>query len=497
MDNLMSMKTSKFIKDLFTTSVTQIIILVIGVIFLRIMATALSEEYFGIFMIIRRIIAIGASLITLNLGVGLTRYVSYKKEKEKEFLYISLMSFFLLSFLTIITFFVFRSFLSKVFFKSSNFSTFVLLISLYLFSNSLFMITYAFFRGRQEMFRANKMNFLYYFFQIISSLFLWAILKNQSSQILSLYYFLFFLWGILLSAVYIKNHLDFKMFKNIKKRIKSTKDLFFYSVPRLLGNLFHTLIFGIPVFFASHKISLEAAAYVGIAVSVVRLLQIFAIPLNLLFLPKFAEFKKIHNSQEIKHKVSIVIDFIISALPLLAILSFGLARYIVILFFGNKYLLATQSVSIVILFSVFYVAFSLLRGILDGLFSFPYGNFVGLSGFLMTATSSFLFHKSIPALALSFGLGLLFMGISPLFILIKKGYVSFQANKLVISWAIISLSLFILVIIDKWIANLILNEYWKFGIMILNRIFLSSLLLAFYWKLKPLWFREFLQRIRP
>lgn len=61
------MKASKFIKDLFITGFTQIIVLLLSIILFRIMATALSKEYFGIFMIIRRIIAVGAHLVTLNL----------------------------------------------------------------------------------------------------------------------------------------------------------------------------------------------------------------------------------------------------------------------------------------------------------------------------------------------------------------------------------------------------------------------------------------------
>ncbi len=128
------MKISKFIKDLFTTGFTQIAVLLMGIILLRIMATALSKDYFGIFMIIRRIIAIGGGLITLNLGVGLARYVSYKKEREKEFLNISLLIVTFLSLLTITIFSLSRLYFSKLFFNSAGFSIFVVLSSLYLFS---------------------------------------------------------------------------------------------------------------------------------------------------------------------------------------------------------------------------------------------------------------------------------------------------------------------------------------------------------------------------
>lgn len=489
------MKISKFIRDLFTTGFTQIAVLLMGIILLRIMATALSKDYFGIFMIMRRIIAIGGGLITLNLGVGLARYVSYKKEREKEFLNVSLLTTTFLSILTIIIFSLFRVYLSKIFFNASNFSIFVVLLSFYIFSYGIFTITYAFFRGRQNMDRANLLRFLYYLLPVILALILWIIFANKYSQILIFYYFLFALGGILLSTAYLKKNLAFNIFRKIKKYFQNIKNLFFYSFSRIPSIFFLTLTFGIPVFFATHKISLEAAGYVGIAVSVVRLMEIFAAPFNLLFLPKFAEIKRNHNSQEIKHKVSIVVDFIISALPIFAVLGYGLAKYIVIIFFGQKYITAVPSVSLVILFSVFYLAYALLRGILDGLFSFPYVNLICLSGFLVTTITSALSHENISLLALDFGLGLFFMGMMALYILIKKGNVSLETNKLLISFLLILFSFLISLSVDRWIGNLIMNEYLKFGILILYRALLLLFLFLFYWKPKSLWFREFLHRV--
>ena len=490
------MKISKFIKDLFTTGFTQILVLFMGLILLRIMATALSKEYFGIFMIIRRIIAIGAGLITLNLGVGLARYVSYKKESEKEFLNVSLLTTTFLSLLTIIIFSFFSIPLSKVFFNASNYSILVPLLGFYLFSFGILNIAYAFFRGRQNMDRANMMQFLYYLSPVILALILWGTFKNHYSKILVFYYSLFSLVGILLTSAYIKNNISFSLFRKIKKNIHLSKNLFFYSISRIPSVFFLTLAFGIPVFFAAHKISLEAAAFVGIAVSVVRLMEIFVTPFNLLFLPKFAEIKRNHNPQEIKHKVSIVVDFIISALPVFAVLGYGLAKYIVIIFFGHKYMDTVPIVSLVILFSVFYVAYALLRGILDGLFSFPYVNLICLSGFFVTAILSFLFHENILFLVLDFGLGLFFMGMISLYVLIKKGNVAVKATSMLISLFLISGSFLISFFVDRWIINLIPNELWKFGILILYRAIIILFLFLLYWKPNSLWFRELTSRVK-
>lgn len=460
------------------------------------MAEALSKEYFGIFMVIRRIVGVGAPLITLNLGVGLARYVSYEREKEKEFLNASLWAIGIIFLLVIIISIIFRDQLSLIFFTTSNHSLFVVLTAFFLFSYGTYTISYAFFRGRQEMNRANRMQVLYYLFPVIAGLLLWQLFTDQYSKILSFYLFSFSLWGIALGAVYMWQQVHFGRLPAIIKDIKSVKALFFYSLSRIPSGFFLALVFGIPVFVASHKISLVAAGYVGIAVAIVRLMEIFATPFNLLFLPKFAEIKKNNVEGEISDKVSIVTSFIFTALPLVAVASYGLAEYAVIIFFGDKYISAAQSVSVVMLFSVFYVSYALIRGILDGLFSFPYVNVICLAGLLTTAISTFLFHDSVLVLALDFGLGLLVMGVTAVCILMKRTNSYVQLNEILVSLIVASLTFVLLFFLDKWLEFTIFNEYITFGVKILYRAILLLAVFWFYWKPKSLWVRELIYRTR-
>jgi O-antigen/teichoic acid export membrane protein len=493
------MKLSKFIKDLFATGLTQILVLLLGLILLRIMATALSKEYFGIFMVIRRAVGIGVPLITLNFGVGLARYVSYEREKEREFLNASLWVIGIISLLVIITSIIFRDQLSLIFFTTSNYSLFVVLTAFILFSYGIYTISYAFFRGRQEMNSANKMQVLYYLFPVIVSLILWQLFTNQYSKILSSYLFFFSLWGIALGTIYmrdIRQKVHLGLLPAIIKDIKSVKAFFFYSLSRIPSGFFLALVFGIPVFVASHKISLVAAGYVGIAVAIVRLMEIFATPFNLLFLPKFAEIKRNNVSGEISNKVLIVTSFIFTALPLVAVLSYGLAEYAVIIFFGTKYIPATQGVSLVILFSVFYVSYVLVRGILDGIFSFPYVNIICLTGLLTTAISSFLFHGNVLMLALDFGLGFLVMGVGAVCILIKKANIPVQLNEMLVSLIVALLIFVLLIFLDRLVELAVFNEYVRFGAKILYRVILFLAVFWFYWKPKSLWVRELLYRTR-
>ena len=489
------MKLSKFIKDLFTTGLTQILVLLFGIILLRIMATALSKEYFGVFIVIRRIVGVGAPLITLNLGVGLARYVSYEREKEREFLNASLWVIGIISLFVIVISIIFRDQLSLIFFNTSNYSLFVVLTAFFLFSYGAYTISYAFFRGKQEMNRANRMQILYYLFPMIAGLILWQLFTDQYYKILSFYLFSFSLWGNVLGIIYMRQKVYFGRLVAIIREIQSVKNFFIYSLSRIPSVFFLALIFGIPVFVASRKISLVAAGYVGIAVAIVRLMEIFATPFNLLFLPKFAEVKRNNVSGEISNKVSIVTSFIFTALPLVAVVSYGMAEFAVIIFFGNKYISATQSVSVVILFSVFYVSYVLIRGILDGLFSFPYVNLICLTGFLTTSISSFLFHGSVLILAFDFGLGLLVMGVAALCILMKRANISVQLNEILVSLIIALLAFVLLFFLDRLVDLIIFNDYIMFGVKIFYRANLLFAVFCFYWKPKSLWVREVSCRI--
>lgn len=342
--------------------------------------------------------------------------------------------------------------------------------------------------------RANKMQVLYYLFPVIVGLILWQLFTNQYYKILSFYLFLFSLWGIVLGAIYIRQNVHFGRLPAIMREVQSVKALFFYSLSRIPSGLFLAGVFGIPVFVASQKISLVAAGYVGIAVAIIRLMEIFATPFNLLFLPKFAEIKRNNTEREIRDKVSVVTSFIFTVLPFFAVASYGLAEYAVVIFFGSKYIPAAHGVSIMILFSVFYVSYVLLRGILDGLFSFPYVNLICLAGFSITVLTSFLFHGSVFELALDFGLGLFIIGTTALFILIKRADVSVKMKEVLTSLIVALISFTLLFFLDKFAGLIISNEYIDFGVKIFYRGILLLVVFSFYWKPKSLWVRELLCR---
>jgi len=340
--------------------------------------------------------------------------------------------------------------------------------------------------------KANSMQALYYFFPIIAGFILWQLLSHKYSSILSLYLISFSLWGIVIGLIYLRQNVHLFRLIPVIKKTQSAKALFFYSFFRIPSSFFLNLVFGIPVFVASRKMSLVAAGYIGISVAVVRLMQIFGTPFSLLFLPKFAEIKRNDSLRKVSDNASIVANFIITVLPFIAVASYGLTKYVVTIFFGNKYIAAAESVSVVILFSMFYVSSVLIRGILDGLFAFPYVNIIYFSGVLITAIFSYLFHGSVLMLAVGFGLGLLVIGVLSFYLLIRLANVTVKFKEILLSFIIVLSVFSSLFFLDRWVELTAFNEYIKFGAKILYRVILFFVLFIFYWKPKIIWAKEIL-----
>ena len=489
------MKLSKFIRDLLTTSSAQVAALVLNLVLLKIMAVAVSTEGFGIFMVMRRIIGVGAPLITLNLGVGIARYVSYEREKKDAFLFVSMAATTLLSFLTIIGFVFFRRGLASLLLEHAGNARFIVLTGLFLYGYGLFSVSYSYFRGKLDMSRANRLQVIYYGFPVVLAALLWRIYPEKTDVILTVYFICYSVWGFFIGAVSVMKELRFSYLARLREVLGKTRDLFSYSIYRIPSGFFLTLLFGIPVFFASRKLSLEAAGFAGIAISVIRLTEITVTPFNLLFLPKFAELKRNADPGSVREKSGIVIDFIITVLPFLAVLLYGLAEHIVLIFFGAKYLDAVQGVSIIIGPAVFYLVYVLVRGILDGLYSFPYVNIICIAGLFLSGVLSVILGQTVNRLVFNFGVGLMAMGISSLFIMVKRGGIQFPLRKLFLSLVSAAVLFFLLFFLDRFVNGIFSGEYVRFAFLLSYRLVFLCIIVQVLRKTKTAWVRALSSRI--
>jgi len=493
------MRVSKFLKDLMTTGVSQVAVVLFGVVLLRIMASTLDQKNFGLFMLIRRWIVVLLPVVTLNLNIGLARYVSFDKEKARYYLHISLIITTSLTVFTFIVLTLFNKFFAVAFFNSTDYFNFVFLLAFFLIGNMMHFITYSYFRGKMDMNSANVLRLLFMGFPVLLAGIFFILGMDNYSTVLFLYFSIYTIWGVIISLYFLKKECSFAFLKTLfKKRkvfnIEDSRTVIKYSLLRVPSVILISLILGFPVFYASQKISLTAAGYVGIVVAVLNLLTIFSMPFNLIFLPKFSSLIKDNQVKNIKNYSLIILDFIFTFLPILVVMIFGLTWYIVLLWFGPKYLITVNSVAAAILCSVFYLGYALIRGVLDGLFEFPFINIINLAGFVTIVVMSLLIGKSIFGLSVALCCGLFVMGISAIFILVKK-------LKLTIPWVKNLMALvgcgglfLLLTVVDNITAGWKLNTWYTFALCTFYRVILFVLAWWFYWR-KTSWYNEITKRI--
>lgn len=493
------MKISKFLQDLLTTGFRQIGVVLFGVFLIKIMSAALNKEYFGLFILMRRWVTILLPLLTLNLSIGLARYVSYEKDQARFYLNISLIVSIVLSSFIFIFVTLFNKTFSKLLFSDANYSNFVFILMVFLFANILNLIPYSYFRGKMDMNAANILRILFTGFPVLLGLVLLLIKIKNNAHILTLYFLIYSLWGVIIGCYYLRGEF-FPVLKttfetNRETIFSKSRGIFTFSLVRIPAVFFNSLILSFPALIAAYKISVVAAGYMGIVVAVLRLLAIFSMPFNMIFVPKFSSLIKDNHMENIRQYSMVVLDFIFTFLPILVVIIFGLTRYIILMWVGSAYLVTVNSVAIAILFSMFYLAFALIRGILDGLFVFPYNNFINLAGFVTLAVLSLLIGSTISRLSLAFGFGLLVLGLMSIGTLVKKLTLSIPWI-VILKAVVLSLSVFlVLKYTDDVVTGLNLRGLYTFAICVSSRVILALALWFFYWR-KTLWYTEVIKRIQ-
>ena len=302
-------RASKFLRDLLGTGAAQILILLFSIILVRVLATVLNEQYLGVYMVCRRLISIAAPVVTLNLGIGLARYIAYRPEDEQDFLRASVWIVLVLSLAVTGATFALRDQFSQWFLGGVEYAPFIVLAAVLLLASNLVGITSDFYRGRQEMFSANKIQILFFAFPAMVVLLLWALYANAPGWVLALHLLTTAAWGIGLAVRFLPAHLLASLRPSAWRAGARTgiMEMIGYSAGRIPSGFCLMLMFGLPVFIASNQISLGAAARIGIVTSVIRLMEVWVYPFNLILLPKFAAVRRRNHVPEIQKYVGIVV----------------------------------------------------------------------------------------------------------------------------------------------------------------------------------------------
>lgn len=491
------MKLSKFLKDLFFTGFSQGIVLLLGVLFLKIIAHVLDKSHFGLFMLVRRWVATLLPLVTLSLGLSLTKFVSFDRKNETHYFKLTLGIVNVIFVVLIGAAFLLSETFSRWLFTTPDYTLLTKVFAVFLYAGALYLLIYSFLRGQQEMIKANLFNLAYFGFPLLLAVVLLVLHLEDKYRTLIIYYSLF---AVPLTAVcffYFRRKKVLALVYPFKFKLKEMASFLGYGLTRMPASFLLSLVLGFPLFWSSRKMSLEVAGLIGIAVAVIRMMEIFAAPFNRIFLPKFSEFKGMDKTEDIKEKSLTVIHFIITFFPVVVVLMYGLSKYIVVFWFGEKFIEAVPAVEISILLSAFYLMYEMLRGILNGIFIFPYVNVICLIGAAAVSLPTVIvLHHNLIQLAVSFGIGLFALGVSSIYILMKKLKLRFPLKTLLV-YAVITAVIFVIVFFaDQYILKMTsFSIYLEFLLMAFYRFFIFLAVFFLSWR-KTLWYIELRKRIK-
>lgn len=399
---------------------------------MRIAATTLSKEEFGLFIIIRRAVAIGFPIFSFKLGMSLSKFASKKDTTFlKKSLYLIIISHVALFAINAL----FSNKISYMIFGTSEFSLHSYILVFYIFGVSYHSIVHGYFRGVMNIFNMNLAVISLNGSALIATVFLFF------NQPVPTYYVLLTILILLVSTYYFIVAIKNSRVENEETHVEDIPfPIFFkYGLSRLPSGFFYSGLLALPVFIATHWLSLESAGDIGISISIIGMVQIISLPLGTLFLPFFAQMKMKIEKNLLKEKIQTTVDFLLTGPHLIGLFIMMFTKELIEILFSSRYLNVLPEVQVLSVSLGFLIGFIIVRSVLDGIENYPYVNIITAIGLLFFTLSVWIIGEGAITgfqiiLILSLAIGLL--TITSLGILHKRYSINIltQKNLIVFAW---------------------------------------------------------------
>jgi len=482
---------SRFLRNFLLVGMAQGMALLLNAWLLHLLSNCwLGVENFGAYMIARRLVSTVAALALLGLDVSVARYVAYAPSKARSYLGIGLVLIAGSAGLTLLAALAGAGTFSVLLFGSPGYEQLLLATAIFTAGYLLYVVVYGYWQGRQQMEVASSSQVIYVLIPLILG---FLFFKSEGSRdVADLARFLY-LSGALVTIVSLLFLLAAT--PRLVWDWQALGELVHYGVPRMPSGFLLMVTFSLPVFLGSALISLDAAAFLGIGLSIFHLLEPAATPLTLVLLPKVSELTG-SNQREILDRLSeTTISFALHLATCVSLLSPGLAREIVVLWFGRDYVSAAPIAMVNLVGAGFYMAYVVLRGLLDAVSVKPVVTYLTFASALVTLLTGFgLAAWGMIGLAWSLALGMMVLGVGALYGVMRLTGVKPRHER----WEVwVSLALMgALVSLADWGCGQLF--FWaslagKMGIRLIGMVAIGSL----FWRLKVPWFEELRSRILP
>lgn len=476
---------SQFIRDVFSVGLTQILVYLLAALLLRVMANWLGTEKMGAYLVTRRFIEITATVALLNLGVSLARYVALHPTKAQSYLSWGVLLMTLVSLVLILLTWLGGHKVASLVLGELDLQPLVLPAILFLTGALSFTMLYAYLRGRQQMARANGLQLVYYATLLVIAFGL-SLMSTGSLDMLVVYLCI----GGLVTLVIVDLYLLREGFQ-LELDARPFKELMRFGLPRLPSGFLLSATFSAPMFMAARQEKLEAAAFLGISQALIKLFEPVVMPISIMLLPKIAELVGHGDQEKLKTAGLNVISAAIYVATFVSVMVPGLSPEVIYIWFGEQYLMATPVAKIVLLAIGPYLAYVILRGVLDAVTVLPIVTLLTTSSAISVIVASY-FVPTEMGLAWGLAVGLFCLGggavvASAYWFKVVPGRETWVGLGLVVGGG------GLIFWIDRAVISL--SPWPSLAIKLSMRAVLAIALVACLWYLQVPWFTEMMRRL--
>jgi len=422
-------KLSPFLKDIVLTAITSVFVIISMIFVTRFLAKGLGPDIFGAYSLARRIVSFIIPFSTLSIGVSLTRYIAISADREErnDYLVSSILIVFFISLVLLLVGYLGGKGFTALVFHDHKY--------LMLFYSSLFMvigfcfytILYSYYRGIQRMDIANiwQIVLIAIFPLIISYVFAQ---KGNVALIV-------FLMGLstYLSVFPLIVFLRKIKWKGMSQLRLTFKDLLKYGIPRTPGGVALAGILTIGPFLAPYFGTMRDAGYLVVGQSVFRITEASVVAFGLVALPKISQIFSEGKTDFLRSRIRDILIMIIDIGLFGIIQIFIWSNDIVLIWLGEEYLEAVPIIRIFLVSLCPYLGYVMLRSIIDGVEERAINTLNLFISFGVAAVSSLILSYiglGILGLAVGITIGLLNLGVSTTYFLVKRYKITFENMKL-------------------------------------------------------------------
>jgi O-antigen/teichoic acid export membrane protein len=338
---------------------------------LKLAADAWGASGFGEYMLARRTLALLQLPILCGMGVAVTRYVARARSASdpaaEHHYFIGGVLFSVMTALAaaIILNVVPRP-LATLFFGSPAYSSLVRALSLPIAGMALHGVAYGMFRGRVDMVRANCLQ------AINLGLVPPAVLALPRLSVVQVVTLTGLVWCLIagLAIGGIMRAVPSQAW-NRRSVEAAARELLRFGGPRVPGEFALGALFALPVTVAAHYAGAAAAGFVGLGVSVLTMIGSIFAPLGQIVLPAVSALSVGQVAPRLRKDAWRLTRFCLGiAAALAAVVEVG-APFFIPSLFGQEFEPAVPIIRIMAIAAVPYVAYVILRNVLDGLHVLP------------------------------------------------------------------------------------------------------------------------------